>query len=88
MSTYQQERAEKDRAAAQRAKKYRYVAAGWDLIDPNPRRPVDGTIVVKTSGGPGSPPNGTMGHCFIADATTGRFLCLVSEASLTRRAAR
>ncbi len=32
----------------------------------------------------GCPKNGTMGHCYVADAETGRFLGLVLENSLVK----
>lgn len=64
------------------AKRYRYQPVGLDLFDRRPHQPAPGTVVVKTSGGPGTPKNGTMGHCYVADAETGKFYGLVLEKSL------
>jgi hypothetical protein len=51
----------------------------WDL-----RAPVEvGQRVVKVQP-PGCPRNGTMGHCFVADAESGAFLGLVLVRSLRR----
>jgi len=62
---------------------YRFDAVGFDRFDPSPLCPPDGTLVVKVQPF-GTPRNGTMGHCFIADAETGEFLGLVLLNSLTR----
>lgn len=61
---------------------YVFKAVGWDRFDRRENTPEDGTLVVKTSPA-GCPPNGTMGHCFVADAKTGEFIGLVMETSLT-----
>ena len=63
--------------------KYVFKAVGYDIFDKRSNTPADGTIVIKTSP-PGCPKNGTMGHCFVADATTGKFIGLVLLASLTK----
>lgn len=63
-------------------KKYVFNAVGMDRFDHRPHTPQDGTIVVKTQPA-GCPRNGTMGHCYIAHADTGRFIGLVLENSLT-----
>lgn len=63
---------------------YVYNAAGWDRLDRRANTPADGTLVRKCQPY-GCPPNGTMGHCFIEDAGTGRFIGLVDLRSLTPR---
>lgn len=62
---------------------YRFEAVGLDAFAPHRGTPKEGTLVVKTSPR-GCPPNGTMGHCFVADAATGEFLGLVLVNSLVR----
>lgn len=67
---------------ARRQTVYTFEPVGWDIFD----RRVDvepGTRVVKTQPY-GCPRNGTMGHCFIADADTGEFYGLVLVNSLKR----
>ena len=61
---------------------YRFVAQGWDRFDPGKHTPQNGTLVKKCAP-VGCPPNGTMGHCFVCDASTGKFIGLVSLASLS-----
>ena len=53
-----------------------------DVFRPTKLAPPRGTLVVKTSGGPGAPRNGTMGHTYVADAETGVFYGLVLTNSL------
>ena len=60
---------------------YLYTPVGLDAWEAPAGRPAPGTTVVKCQPR-GCPPNGTMRHCYIADAETGRFLGLVLEASL------
>ena len=62
---------------------YIFDPKGADLWDPPPRIQ-RGQRVVKVQP-PGCPRNGTMGHCFVADAETGEFLGLVLVASLIGR---
>ena len=81
MSTYAQEAAAKRAAKLKTARRYRFVATGYDLLDRRAHTPADGTLVVKTQPY-GVPKNGTMGHVYIADATTGEFLGLVDKRSL------
>jgi hypothetical protein len=81
MSSYREEKAQKERERARRAPKFIFEAAGLDRFDKRAHTPADGTLVVKTQPY-GCPRNGTMGHCFIADAGTGEFIGLVSLASL------
>lgn len=63
-------------------RQYRYQPVGLDIFDRRAHQPAAGTLVVKTSGGPGAPKNGTMGHCFVKDAVTGAFYGLVLTNSL------
>ena len=56
---------------------YVHRAAGWDLLDPRPHLPMAGTRVKKVQPA-GCPLNGTLHHCFIADADTGVFIGLVA----------
>ena len=58
----------------------RFKAVGWDLYD---RKVKDGEVVVPIKSPQGTPPFGTMGHCYVADAQTGEFIGLVMLASLT-----
>jgi hypothetical protein len=65
--------------------KYVFHPVGMDLFDRRPHQPIPGTVVVKTHPGHGAPRNGTMGHCYVADAETGRFYGLVLVNSLVRK---
>lgn len=60
---------------------YRFQPVGLDVFDRRANQPEPGTLVVKTQPS-GCPRNGTMGHCFVADADTGAFYGLVLVASL------
>jgi hypothetical protein len=62
------------------SKTYQYEPVGLDIWEP---RSVlqRGMLVVKVQPA-GCPPNGTLGHAFVADATTGAFYGLVLENSL------
>jgi hypothetical protein len=62
------------------ARVYTFEPVGWDVFDPRHDLP-RGSRVVKTQP-VGCPKNGTMGHCFVADAATGEFIGLVLTASL------
>ena len=62
-------------------KKYIYQPVGLDIFDARPHQPKAGTLVVKCQPA-GTPKNGTMGHCFIADAETDEFYGLVLVKSL------
>lgn len=62
-------------------KVYVFQAVGMDIFDRKSSTPENGTRVVKTQPA-GCPKNGTMGHCFVADAETGAFIGLVQMASL------
>jgi hypothetical protein len=64
---------------------YKYTGNGlFDALDGHPVTP--GTLV-KVINLPGAPKANTMGHCYIGDVSTGKFLALVQTASLDRRAA-
>jgi ornithine cyclodeaminase/alanine dehydrogenase-like protein (mu-crystallin family) len=82
MSTYAQDQAVKRIAALPTKARFVYRAAGYDRILPHGHLPDDGTIVVKNQPF-GCPKNGTLGHCYVADATTGQFIGLVDQRSLT-----
>ena len=60
---------------------YIYEPVGLDIWDRRANQPEPGTRVVKTQPH-GCPRNGTMGHCFVADAATGAFYGLVLVNSL------
>ncbi len=66
-----------------RKRLYRFEPCGWDLFAPHAGTPEGGTIVRKCQPA-GCPPNGTMGHCYVEDAATGRFYGLVLLSSLVR----
>jgi hypothetical protein len=67
---------------------YRFEPVGLDRFDRRPYHPARGSLVILTPKGDrnliGCPPQGTMGHVFISDAESGRFLGLVLRASLVR----
>lgn len=65
-----------------RTRVFTFKAVGWDKFRPHANTPDDGTRVVKTQPH-GCPRNGTMGHCYVADADTGEFYGLVLLNSLT-----
>lgn len=60
---------------------YRFEPVGMDVFDRRANQPARGTLVVKTQPH-GCPRNGTMGHCYVEDATTGAFYGLVLVNSL------
>lgn len=64
-----------------RTRVFFFRAVGWDKFRPHAGTPDDGTRVVKVQPA-GTPRNGTMGHCFVADADTGEFCGLVLLTSL------
>lgn len=61
---------------------YKYEPVGMDIFNARKHQPKRGAIVVKCSGGLGTPKNGTMGHCYVKDANTGEFYGLVLTKSL------
>lgn len=62
-------------------KVYRFNPVGFDVWDPGPFSPVPSTLVKKCQPF-GCPKNGTMGHCYVCDASTGQFYGLVLVNSL------
>jgi hypothetical protein len=62
---------------------YTFQPVGVDIWDRRANQPEPGQLVVKTQPY-GCPRNGTMGHCFVADAASGEFLGLVLINSLQR----
>lgn len=60
---------------------YVFEPVGVDVFDRRKNQPEPGTRVVKTQPA-GCPKNGTMGHCFVEDAETGKFYGLVLQNSL------
>lgn len=62
---------------------YTFQPKGFDVFDRRANQPEPGTRVVKVQPA-GCPRNGTMGHCFVADAETGHFYGLVQQSSLQR----
>lgn len=62
---------------------YRFEPVGFDAFAPHAKTPAAGTLVVKTQP-VGCPRNGTMGHTYVEDATTGEFYGLVLVNSLKR----
>jgi hypothetical protein len=62
---------------------YIYKPVGLDVWDRRANQPAPGARVVKTQPA-GCPRNGTMGHCFVADAESGAFYGLVLVNSLER----
>ncbi len=63
--------------------KYTFVAAGWDVFDPNSSAPENGTLV-KVINKYGCPKANTMGHAYIENAKTQEFYGLVSTNSLSK----
>ena len=62
---------------------FTFQPVGVDVWDRRAHQPEPGTRVVKVQPA-GCPRNGTMGHCFVADAETGAFYGLVLVKSLQR----
>jgi hypothetical protein len=62
---------------------YIFTPVGMDRFSPHAGTPAAGTRVVKTQPA-GCPRNGTMGHCYVADAETGDFYGLVLVNSLVK----
>ena len=60
---------------------YRFEPVGWDIYDAHANTPPAGTVVQKYQPF-GCPKNGTMNHCFVQDAYTGRKYGLVHQNSL------
>jgi len=62
---------------------YVFEPTGIDLIDRRAHQPKPGTRVVKVQPA-GCPRSGTMGHAWVADATTNQFYGIVLTRSLRR----
>lgn len=62
---------------------YTFEPVGMDVFDRSANQPERGTRVVKTQPH-GCPRNGTMGHCYVEDAETGKFYGLVLMNSLKK----
>lgn len=62
--------------------KYRYNPRGWDVVRPCQGNTLTPGQVIKVINLPSAPPANTMGHCYVADIATGKFLCMVSTSSL------
>lgn len=64
--------------------KYRYNPNGWDTSCPTHGNTLQPGQVVKVVNLPGAPPANTMGQAYVADAETGKFICMVSTGSLEK----
>lgn len=76
------ERAEKEAAKAKRARKFVYDPVLFDTLESLPLK--KGDVVVKIQPH-GTPPNGTMGFCYVGHPETGHFIGMVRVASLKPR---
>lgn len=83
MTSYSEERKQKDAAKAQRAKRYVYTPVLFDVCNPTKGRTLSPNEVVVKIQPHGCPRNGTMGMCYVGDPFTGEFIGMVCEASLT-----
>lgn len=63
-------------------KLYRYEPTFWDLNFPCAGNSLQAGQVVRVIDLPGAPPTNTMGQCYVGDAETGKFICMISTASL------
>jgi hypothetical protein len=63
---------------------YRFRRAGWDRADP--RFELENGALVRVVNLHGAPKANTMGHCYIAEPWTGKFIGMVSTASLVKEA--
>ena len=70
--------------------KYEYRPNGWDSLMPcqsanggkgNGLTPGQTVEVINLHG---APPANTMGQCYVGDAVTGKFICMVSTGSLVK----
>ncbi len=61
--------------------RYVYNPAGFDLFDPKTN--LQPGTVVKVGNLPSAPPANTMGQCYVFDVATGKFIGMVSTASLS-----
>jgi len=61
---------------------YRYEKNGFDRFHPTPQNNLLEGQIVKVINLPSAPKANTMGQCYVADAITGKFICMVATASL------
>jgi hypothetical protein len=61
---------------------YIYSATGLDVFRPTEGNTLESGQIVRAINLPGAPKAGTMGQCYVGDHETGKFLCMVSVASL------
>jgi hypothetical protein len=62
--------------------RYRYAPNGWDRFRPCKGNTLAVGQIVKVINLPSAPPANTMGQCYVSDPETGKFICMVSTASL------
>ena len=62
---------------------YVYSANGFDRFHPTSNNSLESGQVVRVINLPGAPKANTMGQCYVGERETGKFLCMVSTASLT-----
>jgi hypothetical protein len=61
---------------------YKYSPVGWDVFHPCQGNTLQKGQTVRVIRLPGAPRENTMGQCYVGDPSTGRFICMVSTASL------
>jgi hypothetical protein len=61
---------------------YRYNPCLLDRLCGRAGNTLTGGEIVRVIDLPGAPKANTMGHCYIADPKTGKFICMVSTSSL------
>lgn len=64
---------------------YVYQPAGFDVFRPCSGNNLEPGQIVRVINLPGAPSANCFGHCYVGDPETGKFLCMVSTASLTPR---
>jgi hypothetical protein len=63
---------------------YTYSANGFDRFRPCQHNTLTEGQKVRVINLPGALKANTMGQCYVADPTTGEFICMVSTASLSK----
>jgi len=63
-------------------KLYTYNPCGWDLFHPCAGNNLKAGDIVRVITLPGAPKANVMGHCYVGDSETGRFICMVATGSL------
>lgn len=63
---------------------YRYSANGLDRFVPCQGNALSEGQLVRVVNLPSAPKANTMGQCYVADPTTGKFICMVSTSSLSK----